>query len=54
MLTDWVGLTLIWVLNQLPRRFFQIPISPGRIGQTVEIQVNPNPVHEQKRHPVHL
>ena len=35
----WVGLTLIWVfhrLAQLHSHFCQIPISPGRIGQTVE------------------
>ena len=35
----WVGLTLISVfhhLAQLPSRFCQIPISPSRVGQTVE------------------
>ena len=33
---NWVGLTLIRVFHQLPRRFCQIPISPGRIRYTVE------------------
>ena len=47
-----VGLTLIWVfhhLAQLPSRFCQIPICPGRIGQTVthSNSSQPNPVHEQ-------
>ena len=35
----WVGLTLISVfhhLAQLPSRFCQSPISPSRVGQTVE------------------
>ena len=35
----WVGLTLIWMfhlLAHLPSRLWQIPISPSRIGQTVE------------------
>ena len=41
MLLDlgWVGLTLISVfhhIDQLPSRFCQIPISPRRVGQTVE------------------
>ena len=42
LLWIWVGLTLIWVfhhLAQLHSHFCQIPISLGRIGQTVE----PNP-----------
>ena len=33
---NWVGLTLILVFHHLPSRFCQIPISPRRIGQTVE------------------
>ena len=36
---SWVGLTLISVfhhLAQLPSRFCQIPITPSRVGQTVE------------------
>ena len=35
----WVGLTVIWMFHllvQLPSGFRQIPISPGRTGQTVE------------------
>ena len=35
----WVRLNLIWVFNllaHLPSHFCQIPINPGRIGQTVE------------------
>ena len=41
----WVGLTLIWVfhhLAQLHSHFCQIPISPGRIGLTVNTQ---NPIY---------
>ena len=51
-LRSWVEFTLIWVLHHpphLPSRFCQIPISPGRIGQTVEHTKfsQPNSVHEQ-------
>ena len=38
-LFTWVGLTLISLFHHLPQlysRFCQIPIRPGRIGQTVE------------------
>ena len=39
VLVDWVGLALILMfphLAQFPSRFFQIPIRPSRIRQTVE------------------
>ena len=53
----WVGFTLIWVfhhLAQLPSRFCQIPISPGRIGQTVEHSKfkSTQPSLEHMGHPV--
>ena len=53
----WVGLTLILVLHQLaqlPTRFCHIPISPGRIGQTVEHSKSKslNPVYEHMERPV--
>ena len=54
---SWVGQTLIWVpqhLAQLQWNFCQIPISPGRIGQTVEHpkSKSTHTVHGQMGHPV--
>ena len=50
-------MTWIWKFHhvaQLPSRFCQIPISPSRIGQTVEHlksrSINPTQVSEQMKH----
>ena len=57
MYLGWVDWLWFGCSTILPSHFCQIPISPGRIGQTVKHQnpSEPNPVHEQMGvgHPVH-